>query len=161
MLETVTVPFEHSQYDRQLHRVVAAVGPNRQRLRILTAHLDSGTEEGPIRLVQVHQIAAEIDGAALFAGDTNLRTTEWEFAKERLTHVTDAWEQLGSAPELRRTWRTGARGARFDRVWLGPLCTAVSMTAIGTQSLPGLGTPPSDHVGLLTEFTITSTLEVS
>jgi endonuclease/exonuclease/phosphatase family metal-dependent hydrolase len=149
-----TVALERSLYGRQLQSVVVDIGPERDHVQFLTAHFDSGTEEGPIRLVQAHQVATAMTHRSVFAGDTNLRTSEWDFAKDRLGQLTDAWEQVGSPPELRRTWTMADRGARFDRVWLGPGCVAKEMSSVGTQVLPGLGTAPSDHIGLLTDIDI-------
>jgi endonuclease/exonuclease/phosphatase family metal-dependent hydrolase len=155
IIGVATVQLGQSELGRELHAVNIAPGPGtaiESSITVLTAHFDSGTESGPIRLVQAHQVASAMTTPAIFAGDTNLRTAEWDFAKAQLGHIRDVWEELGSPADLRRTWRTGDRGARFDRVWITEHLRATAMTAIGTESLPGLGTPPSDHIGLIVSF---------
>jgi endonuclease/exonuclease/phosphatase family metal-dependent hydrolase len=148
-----TVPLERSLYGRNLHVVDVDGLPGIDGpVRFLTAHFDSGVEEGAARIAATRQVAAAMDERSIFGGDTNLRTAEWDQASEHVS-VTDAWEAVGSPPDLKRTWRMFERGARFDRVWLGSGLQATQMSGLGTKALPGLPRGPSDHIGLLVEIT--------
>ena len=147
-----SVPLERSLYGRNLH-IVEATGVDEfgDGIRLLTAHFDSGTEESEVRIGESRQTIAEMDNHSVFAGDTNLRNTEWESVAEWPT-VADAWEDLGRPADTRDTWQMFDRRARFDRVWLGRGLNVVSMEAVGRVS--GGRMPPSDHVGLLVEIAV-------
>lgn len=153
-------PLRDSVYGRVLHVVDADVadGP----IRILTGHLDSGSDADAVRVreAQLRQIAEQLGGHGVFAGDANLRKAEWLALRDSLA-MTDAWEALGEPGDTRVTWRRnidepGGRDstfqARFDRVFLGPGLVVRSMRALGVEPLPGLGVPISDHVGLAVEL---------
>ena len=147
-----SVPLDRSLYGRNLH-IVETVGSagSPDGIRLLTAHFDGGTEESEVRIAESRQAIAEMHEHSVFAGDTNLRNTEWEAVAE-WPEVTDAWEELGRPADLRDTWQMPGRRARFDRVWLGGAMKVVSMEAVGQVS--GGRVPPSDHIGLLVEIEI-------
>jgi endonuclease/exonuclease/phosphatase family metal-dependent hydrolase len=149
MTASSSVPLDHSQFGRMLHQCELE-GPS-GNVRVLTAHFDSGTQSGPIRLVQLHQVAHLMSPHSVFGGDTNMRKDEWLGVKKRITAdtgLTDAWEQKGEPKDTRATWFNGDMKARFDRIWLGSATKVTTLSAIGTTQLPGIGSRPSDHLGL-------------
>ncbi len=142
-----SMPLDRSLYARNLHIVdTAGLAADDRAIRLLTAHFDSGTEQGAGRIAASRQAIAEMDDHSLFAGDTNLRNPEWDAVAEWPT-VADAWDELGQPADIRDTWQMHGRAARFDRVWLGAQLQVVAMDAVGRVA--GGRTPPSDHIGLL------------
>lgn len=163
-----TVPLEHSLNGRCLHIVeVEGVAGINRGIRVLTAHFDSGPTEGLVRVSAGRQVLAAMDGRSIFAGDTNMRDSEWGQIEAAGDHnrVSDAWDTVGRPHNLKRTWRMHGRSARFDRIWLGADVHATAMTCIGdmpvpgltdgraglTDGLAGLTDGPSDHIGLIVE----------
>lgn len=142
------VALRDSVFGRVLH--VADFDSPQGRLRVLTAHCDSGIEAGNLRKAQLHQIAECITPRGVFAGDANLRKAEWLDVRHKVGLI-DAWEALGEPGATRVTWRRGDHKARFDRVFLGSNVVARSLEAVGSNNLPGLGVAISDHVGLLAD----------
>ncbi len=131
--------FEYSPLGRQC-LVARLAHPTSGHLDVFTAHMESLRSGHEARLVQ----AREIDGwmhegasedlpvlasrtaalssrmAAVFAGDTNLRTREWEMLAPTF-RSQDAFELAGRPEHARATWSPGGsspRAYRFDRVWL-------------------------------------------
>jgi endonuclease/exonuclease/phosphatase family metal-dependent hydrolase len=152
IIRAQTVPLERSLYGRNLTIVdVDGVPGMTAPIRLLTAHFDSGVEEGPVRVAAAKQVAAAMNERSLFAGDTNMRNAEWDQVADGLGLV-DAWEAVGSPDDLKRTWRMFERGARFDRIWLGAGLHAVDIHGLGTKPLSGLPQGPSDHIGLLVDI---------
>lgn len=148
----LTVPLGQSLYGRCLHIVEVEGAPGMTgAVRILTAHFDSGPTEGRVRVAHGHQVIASMDSRSIFAGDTNLRDSEWEQIETAGSHqqVSDAWESLGCPANLKWTWRMHARSARFDRIWVGADLQATAMTCVGDAPIPGLADGPSDHIGLI------------
>ena len=90
---------------------------------------------------------------SVFAGDANLRKTEWLAVKGE-QNLVDVWESLGEPGSTRVTWQRDEYRARFDRVFVSGGITANSMTALGTAIVPGIGTTISDHIGLRVELSI-------
>jgi hypothetical protein len=112
---------------------------------VMTAHMESLRSGSGSRLAQAREIAAWMraaDGPAIFAGDTNLRDTEWE-SLEGALGVRDAFLELGAPASARVTWRPehGGGGFRFDRVWLAGRVTPRS---IALRRSPR----DSDHAGV-------------
>lgn len=148
---TCTMPLHGSVFGRQVHLVDIKRADDGRSITVLTAHFDSGAEQQNNRLSQARQVMASMGERAVFAGDANMRSAEWDVLKVT-TMVNDAWETIGEPAALRRTWRSASRGARFDRVWVGNGLIAHSMHAVGIDAVPGLGVPPSDHIGLVVEL---------
>lgn len=154
LLAYESFPLEQSKYGRIMH-VVDLDSPEGQ-VRVVTAHMDSGTEAGNIRTAQLFQVAEALGAAdtadaiapAIFGGDTNLRKAEWEAMRKEIG-ITDVWERLGELASTRYTWRRDDYKARFDRVFVGPGFTPVALGPLGTEPLPGLDGPISDHIGLV------------
>jgi endonuclease/exonuclease/phosphatase (EEP) superfamily protein YafD len=146
-----TTPLQHSVYSRQLHTVDILPAESAHEISILTAHFDSGAEQSKNRLAQARQVMAMMGRRAIFAGDTNMRASEWD-ALRHTTMVIDAWEAIGEPAALRRTWRSGQKGARFDRVWIGDALATRAVQGVGIDDLHSIGAPPSDHIGLLVTF---------
>lgn len=146
-------PLWKSQYGRWLHEL-ELTGPQGE-LTVLTAHFDSGPEPATAaaRRAQLRDVVSRLVRRAVFAGDTNLREAEWRAEEARLS-VIDAHLALGSPKDLARTWRSARAGARFDRVWLSPDLRPEGLSGLGLHPLPGLGRPPSDHIGLRLRFSI-------
>ena len=117
-----------------------------------TSHLESGRQASAERVAQLSTVVAGLrdhDGPAVFGGDTNLRKAE-EAEVTGLSHVTDAWTAAGEPAAQRATWPSVPRGkrpgARFDRVLVSGC--GVSRFALMGHTAPGLGSPPSDHLGI-------------
>ncbi len=146
-------PLQQSVFGRELHTVDIQPAESAKELSVLTAHFDSGAEQSRQRIAQARQVMASMGARSIFAGDTNLRTAEWD-TLSATTMVIDAWEAVDEPAALRRTWRSEQRGARFDRVWLGDGLTTRALHAIGTDELPGVGLTPSDHIGLVATFDV-------
>jgi hypothetical protein len=73
MSQARSVPLDRSIYGRNLHVVEAArTAGSEVRIRLLTAHFDSGTDESEVRIAEARQTIAEMDDHSVFAGDTNL-----------------------------------------------------------------------------------------
>lgn len=119
-------------------------------VRVLTAHLESLAGGRPERRLQMDEIARtlrEVDGAALFGGDTNLRDPE--LSGLDLAGIDDAWESLGRPADLAPTWAhpEGKVPARYDRFLLRGL-RAESMVFVGDRPFGEGRDRPSDHVGV-------------
>ncbi len=151
IVRTHTTALQQSVFGRLLHTVDIIPAESAHEMSVLTAHFDSGAEQAKGRLAQARQVMGTMGRRSVFAGDTNMRASEWDALKET-TMVIDAWEAIGEPAALRRTWRSGQKGARFDRVWLGDALVTRGLQAVGTEELHESGTLPSDHIGLLVTF---------
>eukprot|EP00166_Cyanidium_caldarium_P005070 ctg_586.g300 len=176
VLEYEYTEFENTVQGRGLLNVLlASVGDAAWRVRVLTAHLESGAEASAVRQAQ---LAAVVDAmvsvpeqASVFGGDTNLRAKEVPAGLFRVPAAAstgdilrDAFVEAGEPPTLRYTWDTfrnhnkrdprgkhrGAR-ARYDRIFTTSHWSARSLRLLGTERL-GSGVFPSDHFGLFAEL---------
>ncbi len=148
-------PLDSSVFGRIVHVVDLMWGgdPNK-KIRVLTAHFDSGTEAFEVRKLQLRQVANLMAGQpSVFAGDANLRKAEWLGVKDELG-VIDVWESLGEPASTRYTWQIDSYRARFDRVFVTPSIVATSMDPLGAAALPGVDCKISDHIALAVEFTL-------
>lgn len=149
-------PLWKTQFGRWLHHLKVR-DPELGPVDVFTAHFDSGPERptSAARRAQLRDVASRMAARAIFAGDTNLREEEWQAEAERL-EIVDAYRALGSPRGLARTWRKGQIGGRFDRVWCSPDLEPSGLEGLGTTPVPGLGEPPSDHIGLRLRFGVVS-----
>ncbi|MEO1230147.1 MAG: endonuclease/exonuclease/phosphatase family protein, partial [Myxococcota bacterium] len=146
-VEGKSEPLWKTQFGRWMHTVRLSLAS--QDLTIITAHFDSGPEPGAsaARKAQARDICGLLEGAALFAGDTNLRDREWKDVAKGLDDVTDVWEAAGAAPGHRFTWFGHQKKARFDRAWHGPGLTVFDFQLFGGDLETGRDSP-SDHLGM-------------
>lgn len=139
ILEARTVRFDATGMGRALNQVTL------DGLTVFTAHLESLKPGRPLRMEQAQEVLdalARIEGPALFGGDTNLREDE-AAALSFPDGILDAWTSAGSPKRMRNTWGR----MRYDRFWLKGLACGAFET-IGAADVPGIGEPPSDHLGL-------------
>ncbi|MEE9310574.1 MAG: endonuclease/exonuclease/phosphatase family protein [Cocleimonas sp.] len=121
-------------------------------LTILTAHLESLKPGASMRIDQAESILKimnEHTGAIIFAGDTNLRKSEWEDLKP--DNVNDAWEATGALKKHKITWQMEKYQARYDRVWLKGVDIKTFET-FGKGKVTGTRQRPSDHLGIKIDF---------
>lgn len=126
------VPFEHSKLARGYTEVhIRSAGG--QEAAVLTAHMESLRSGGEDRTSQTLQIDARLMAAAdsarpaIFAGDTNLRESEFVAARAEGCLLRDVFD-LAKRPEAYKAtwWPEGSRrGYRFDRIWLDPISRGV------------------------------------
>lgn len=125
-------------------------------LTIMTAHLESQKPGASMRVDQAQQILEKMNnhqGAIIFAGDTNLRKSEWQSLK--IENVKDAWETTGSPKNHKTTWQMNQCKARYDRVWHQGLSNenyVKSFETFGKEKVAGINQQPSDHLGLSVIF---------
>lgn len=126
-------PFPGSAMGRALLGIDAHWGD--RSLRVCTAHLESLRPGAAQRQAQTRAVVdalGEVEGLALFGGDTNLR----EPVEPLLAAggVRDAWE-VGGRPDAAAVtwWAPGRRrprtGPRFDRFWVRDGLRVVSLDA--------------------------------
>jgi endonuclease/exonuclease/phosphatase family metal-dependent hydrolase len=121
-------------------------------LTILTAHLESQKAGAPMRIDQAENILKIMNkhkGAIIFAGDTNLRNSEWENLEP--VNVSDAWETAGSPKKHKVTWQNTPYKARYDRTWYKGV-NIQSVETFGKEKVTGIDQTPSDHLGLRVIF---------
>ena len=140
------VPLEQSVFGRILHLV--DIESPLGLVRVATSHFDSGTEAGATRKAQLRQVVDALGARGVFAGDANFRKQEWLDMKDQVA-VADAWESAGEPASTRFTWVLDDMKARFDRVWVAQQLHVASMQPVGDRQIAGIGTRPSDHIGLL------------
>jgi endonuclease/exonuclease/phosphatase family metal-dependent hydrolase len=145
-------PLVGSQYSRFLH-VADFVEVDGRQIRICTGHFDSGTDTTKIRNAQLRQVNGVLSESerGVFAGDANLRKSEWADIRDRLA-MRDAFEVLGEPPECKVTWRRDEYKARFDRVFITSVINPTSMHTYGIDPLLNSKVLISDHLGLLVEL---------
>ena len=119
----------------------------------MTAHLESMKPGKEMRLEQAKFILEEMQksGPCIFAGDTNLRDSEWESFKT--DDIQDAWISVGSTEANRVTWHYENSKSRFDRAWARRL-KIQKFETFGKEIISMINERPSDHLGLRVEFDI-------
>ncbi len=138
--------FEYTQQGRGLSTLSI------EGLTLLTAHLESEKAGASMRLDQaknILQIMNNHKGAIIFAGDTNLRESEWESLEAN--NVKDAWETTGSNKKYKTTWQKHPYKARYDRVWHQGI-TIKQFETIGQEKVALIEQTPSDHFGIRVNF---------
>jgi endonuclease/exonuclease/phosphatase family metal-dependent hydrolase len=142
ILEANYSKFEYTQQGRGLTTLSI------DGLTILTAHLESQKPGASMRVDQAENILKIMnkhEGAIVFAGDTNLRKSEWENLKTE--HIKDAWETAGAIKKYKTTWQNAPYKARYDRVWLKNL-EIKNFETFGKEKVTGIDQIPSDHYGI-------------
>lgn len=121
-------------------------------LTIMTAHLESQKPGASMRVDQATDILKFMNdhkGACVFAGDTNLRKSEWKSLSP--DNVIDAWETAGSIKKHKTTWQREKYKARYDRAWMKGL-NVNSFETFGSKNTGGINERPSDHFGIRIDF---------
>ncbi len=121
-------------------------------LTILTAHLESLKAGSSMRIDQAEQILKLMNqhkGKIIFAGDTNLRKSEWLGLKPE--GVIDAWESTGSIKKHRFTWKMNPYKARYDRVWSKGV-DIKKFATFGSNKISRINQYPSDHLAIRVTF---------
>lgn len=121
-------------------------------LTIMTAHLESEKPGKSMRIDQASWILQEMnlhEGSCIFAGDTNLRESEWKSLNPK--NVKDAWESAESPNKHKITWQNTPYKARYDRVWHHKT-TIESFETFGKEIITGINEHPSDHLGIRVIF---------
>ena len=131
-------------------------------LMVVNAHLESMKDFTAPRTSQLEEICKLMlkhPGPAIVGGDLNMRDKEQKIAFSRATGgnekaMVDAYEFFGKPKDARVTWELPdqpmAKG-RFDRIYhnqKGIKFIQPSIIVLGDKLISGLGTRPSDHVGL-------------
>lgn len=146
-------------------------------ISLMTSHLESMKTREEERKCQLAAVYAEmmklpINHSVIFAGDTNLKDYEfWSVVKSGkfdVSKVNDVWVMLGSPEDARYSWdlqrndnqvEDGKARLRYDRLYTrigdqgGKYFRPLSVKFVGTDRLP-CGMFPSDHWGLLVEFSV-------
>jgi len=138
--------FEYTQQGRGLSTLTI------DGLTILTAHLESQKSGEKMRIDQAKSILEQMNsqqGAVIFAGDTNLRKTEWESLNPKKTN--DAWEITGANKKHQTTWQHKTYKARYDRIWYNNL-TIKKFETFGKNKITEINQIASDHFGLRLTF---------
>ena len=141
--------FEYSDQGREL-----SILELDNKLTIMTAHMESMKPGSSMRLAQAKLILDKMnlsDTPCIFAGDTNLRQSEWESLEP--LKVTDAWESTGSHKKHKTTWQREKYKARYDRVWANSL-KVTEFTTFGHNKIPSIKEPSSDHRAIRLSFDI-------
>ena len=121
-------------------------------LTILTAHLESQKPGASMRLNQakyILEIMNKHQGAIIFAGDTNLRESEWESLEPN--NVSDAWQTNGANKKYKTTWQNPPCKARYDRVWSKGI-TLKTFETFGKEKIKEINQTASDHLGIRITF---------
>ncbi len=146
ILESNYLKFDYSDQGRGLSTVQI------KGLTILTAHMESMKPGSSMRLdqgAQILELMNQHDGPIIFAGDTNLRKSEWERLKPK--DVSDAWETTGSIKKHRFTWKQNPYKARYDRIWTKDLNVSKFET-FGTRKIKAIDEYMSDHLAVRVVF---------
>ena len=141
--------FEYSDQGREL-----SVLKLENKLTIMTAHMESMKPGSSMRIEQAKLILDKMnqnDNPCIFAGDTNLRQSEWEDLKPDNDTVVDAWESSGSLKKHKTTWQREKYKARYDRVWTKDIKNA-EFSVFGGNKIPAIKESSSDHRAIRLKF---------
>ena len=124
-------------------------------LTIMTAHFESQKPGKSMRVDQASSVLKKMNqhaGACIFAGDTNLRKSEWlSLTPDTTKAVEDAWITAGSPKKHKTTWKREPYKSRYDRAWLKDL-NLKNFSTFGKNKVTGIGEPCSDHLAIRVEF---------
>ncbi len=152
VIETHYEKFSYSDQGRGLSTLSI------EGLTVMTAHLESQKPGTSMRVDQATQILEKMNkhqGAIIFAGDTNLRKSEWQSLETLSNDVKDAWEAAGSPKKHKTTWQMNQYKARYDRVWSKGLennNTINNFETFGKEKVASINERSSDHLGIRVEF---------
>lgn len=141
-------------------------------VHLMTSHLESQKDHATERTSQlraVFRVVGELQDsrACVFGGDLNVR--DEEVASVGLpANTADVWQACGGNYVHKYTWDVASNDnldwpypnkpkLRFDRVYLGQAVASLhpeSFVLVGKERLPTCGRFPSDHWGLLVEFSL-------
>ena len=139
--------FEYSDQGREL-----SVLKLENELTIMTAHMESMKPGSSMRIEQAKHILDwmnQSDFPCVFAGDTNLRQSEWNDLKP--DNVVDAWESSGSLKKYKNTWQREKYKARYDRVWTKDINIS-EFSVFGGNKIPTIKEASSDHRAIRLKF---------
>ena len=141
--------FDYSDQGRELSCLTL-----KNKLIIMTAHMESMKPGSSMRIEQAKFILDKMKQSStpiIFAGDTNLRQSEWESLENE--HVLDAWESSGSVKKYKTTWQRDKYKARYDRIWTKNIKLS-EFTVFGGNKVPSIKEASSDHRALRVSFEI-------
>ena len=150
ILETAYTTFSYTDQGRGLSSVRI------DDLLILTAHMESQKPGKPMRIDQANQIFERMQmhpDASIFAGDTNLRKSEWISlqASSIKDDIRDAWISAGSPQKHKTTWQRDAYKSRYDRAWTRNV-KIINFETFGHNKVATINERPSDHYAIRLEF---------
>ena len=141
-------------------------------VHLMTSHLESTKDCAAERKNQLGTVFRAMDTlqksrVCIFGGDLNVRDEEVA-AVGLPANTVDVWQACGGKREHQYTWDVASNDnldwpypnrpkLRFDRVYLGQAKTSLrpeSFALVGKDRLPACGRFPSDHWGLLMEFSL-------
>ena len=146
---------------------------NETELILMTSHLESTVQCKGERQRQFEQVLSNIteqppQATVIFGGDTNLRDAEVSSVGGLPSGVVDAWEECGRPADSEYTWDTSINDnldwayprkprIRFDRLFVrsakgAHVLKATKFSLVGMERLAGCRRFPSDHWGVLCEF---------
>lgn len=145
--EVSYTPFSYSDQGRGLTTLIL------DDLTVMTAHLESMKPGALMRIDQAQFVLDEMskNASCIFAGDTNLRKSEWS----GLNHasVKDAWVSMDSPKAHQVTWQQEKHMSRFDRVWTQGL-KVNNFETFGKQHVAMIDERPSDHFAVRVDFSL-------
>ena len=135
-------------------------------LAIMASHLESLENFSEERKTQLQSVFTQMQTysashAVVFGGDTNLREHECGEIGGVPEGICDVWESRGSDESMKMTKVVRKEDdlslvKRYDRVYYGARegfsCT--KFERIGNERIEQLGLFPSDHLGILVEFSL-------
>ncbi len=139
--------FEYTDQGREL-----SVLKLENKLTIMTAHMESMKPGSSMRIEQAKLILDKMNqdnDPCIFAGDTNLRQSEWETLTPNV--VVDAWQSSGSPKKHKITWQREKYKARYDRVWTKDI-KITEFGVFGSNKIASLKEPSSDHRAIRLKF---------
>ena len=146
---------------------------NKIALTLMTSHLESTAQCKAERVRQLEQVLKSMaeqtaNATAIFGGDTNLRDKELSAFGGLPSGVVDAWEESGRPADAQYSWDVRLNDnldwpypnkprIRFDRFFVRSAQGQNALKAnqfmlVGMERLPGCRRFPSDHWGILCEF---------
>ncbi|XP_064488700.1 tyrosyl-DNA phosphodiesterase 2-like [Ornithodoros turicata] len=165
--------FSSTKMERNL--TCTQVNFNNHAMLLMNTHLESMGYSSEVRKTQLkkcfrHCVRQPQASSVIFGGDTNLRDHEIQSIGGLPTGIEDIWETCGRSPASSYTWDMTlndnldwAHGAtrprcRFDRIYLRqsqpPYLKPATFNLIGQNRMEVLRCFPSDHWGLLCEFSV-------
>lgn len=145
--EVSYTPFSYSDQGRGLTTLKL------DDLTVMTAHLESMKPGASMRVDQAQVVLDEMakNASCIFAGDTNLRKSEWSVLNH--ASVKDAWVSMDSPKAHKVTWQQEKCKTRYDRIWTKNLEVS-NFETFGKQAVAIIDERPSDHLAMRVEFSL-------